>query len=179
MLLLPFAVQCAVIPLLRSHFRFLSGFGVLLLPFAGAMFAQLLARAQRGPRWWSWLLILLLVGSEAKLWLQPQNDHTIERDLGRELGRQLRFGETLASDMPRLDFYAGLQPPPPERVTIADILTRAHRPECRFVVLKRGRTPLDSADLAILGLEPRELPVLLSGHPGAADIQLFARRDRR
>lgn len=178
-LLLPLAAQCALIPLLKSHHRFVSGLGVLLLPFAGAMFADLLARVRRRGRWLPWLSIALLLGSEARLWLDLPNDRRIERDLGRELGRRLRYGEVLASDMPRLLFFAGLQPPPPARITLADVLTRARRPDCRFVVLKKGRTALDSGDLAILGLEPEELPVLLCADPGAADIRLFARRDRR
>lgn len=177
LLLLPFLMQCAVVPLLRSHFRFLSGFGVLLLPFAGAMFAWLW---QRSPRvWWPALWLLLLVGSESRLWLDRHPDRSIERLVGQELGRRLRYGETLASDMPGLMFFAGQQPPPPAPITLADILSRARRADCRFVVLKMGRTALDSGDLAILGLEQEELPALLSVHVGAADLQLYARPDRR
>ncbi|GAB4136427.1 MAG: hypothetical protein Fur0037_00950 [Planctomycetota bacterium] len=178
-LALPFAVQCLVAPLLKSHHRFVSGPGLLLLPFAGEALHSLLGRHVRlsAPRVLACLL--LLAGSEARLWLDPRTDRRIERDLGRLLGRELRYGETLASDMPRLVFFAGRKPPPPRPIGPAEILMEALDPNCRFVVLRKGRTPLDSEDLAILGLEPREVPALLSSLPGASEIRIHQRPDRR
>lgn len=175
LLVLPFLLQCAVIPVLKSHHRFVSGFGVLLLPFAGRAFVALLDRLRARRPWLPWIAIVLLVGSEARLWLDRPTDRTIERDLGRALGLRLGPDEILASDMPRLQFFAGLRPPPPDTIPAADILAIARQPRCRFVVLRRGRTDIDEQDLAALGLRRTTLPPAVVGHPSADAIELFAR----
>jgi hypothetical protein len=88
--------------------------------------------------------------------------------------------------MPRLDFFAGQQPPPPRPITADDVLRRAASPQCRFVVLvvRRGdtgdrrRTDVDDSALSALGLEPMLPPAILS----AADersLRLFARTRTR
>lgn len=171
--LLPFLMQCAVIPLLRSNLRFVSGFGVLLLPFAGAGFVALRERC-RGR--WRWLLVLLLVASEAKLWLGRPADRTIERELGRWLGAHMRERDTLASDMPRLWFFAGRKPPPPREIAEAELHEWAVGPDCVWVALRRGRNDAFLAELDGLGFAPQPLPDELRDRPGAGDVLLWRRR---
>lgn len=174
-LLLPLLAQCLVVPLLKSHHRFVSGFGVLLLPFAGAAFAAVLARLARRGRPWPIVAVLLLIGSEAKLFVDPPADRTIERDLGRWLRSERAPDQTVASDMPRLLFFAGLPPPPPRRIDAADLLAAAGTDACRYVVLKRGRTAIAPHTLAALGYAARPLPAALGGHPDHDAIALYTR----
>ncbi|MBL8727577.1 MAG: glycosyltransferase family 39 protein [Planctomycetes bacterium] len=169
-LLLPFAVQCAVFPLLRSNLRFVSGFGVLLLPFAGLAFATLLQRWR-----WRWLLVLLLVASEAKLWLGHPADRTVERDLGRWLATQMSPADTLASDMPRLWFFAHRRPPPPRVIRPEDLVRWAQQPSCRFVALRRGRSDAALPGLVQAGFAVVELPAGLRDAPDAGSLQLWQR----
>lgn len=174
-LLLPFVAQLLVVPLLKSHHRFASGLGVLLLPFGGIVLAELLAWGRRRAGWLPWAFAALLVASEAKLFLNPPNDRTIERDLGRWLATARQPAETVASDMPRLVFFAGLRPPPPRRIEPADLLAAAALPDCGFVVLKRGRTALPPGALAELGYRERPLPAELATHPHGGEIALLRR----
>lgn len=169
-LLLPFLLQCAVFPLLRSNLRFVSGFGVLLLPFAGLAFATLLQRTR-----WRWLLVLLLVASEAKLWLGRPADRTFERELGRWLATQMAPTDTLASDMPRVWFFAGRRPPPPREILAADLVRWAEEPGCRFVALRVGRTEGAGPGLTTAGFVIAELPPALHRVSGAASVQLWQR----
>ncbi len=175
LLLLPFLLQCAVIPLLKSHHRFVSGFGVLLLPFAGVALVQLQDWLRSCRPWLPAVAIAVVIASEARLWLGRLTDRTIERELGHVLAAAMRPGEVVVSDMPRLEFFAGQRPPPPAPIPASVILQLAQRPECRFVALKRGRTDIDARALAAFGLRPRALPTAVAGHPSAADIVLFAR----
>ena len=178
-LLLPFVLQCAAIPLLRSNHRFVSGLGVLLLPFAGALFALLLQRVR-----WRWLLVLLLLASEAKLWwrrplpdfgLGQPADRTIERELGRWLGGSMAATETLTSDMPRVWYFAGRRPPPPRQITPEVLLRDAGEPACRFVALRRGRSDRALDELARAGFIALELPAELRAVPGADEVVLRQR----
>jgi len=169
-LLLPFALQCAVFPLLRSNLRFVSGFGVLLLPFAGLAFATLLQRGR-----WRWLLVLLLIASEAKLWLGNPADRTFERELGRWLATQMSATDTLASDMPRLWFFAHRRPPPPRVIRPEDLVHWAEQPSCRFVALRRGRSDDAQTGLANAGFAVVELPAELRAEPDAGSVQLWQR----
>jgi len=186
LLLVPFVLQCAVVPLLQSHWRFLSGYGVLLLPFAGVAAAGtwkgLAARGRALP----WLFVALLAAADVRVFGARNADRAVERDLGRWLAHELGPGEFVVSDMPRLDFFAGQQPPPPRPITADDVLRRAASPQCRFVVLvvRRGdtgdrrRTDVDDSALSALGLEPMLPPAILS----AADersLRLFARTRTR
>jgi len=116
-----------------------------------------------------------LFGSEAKLFVDWPVDRTIERDLGRWLHQQRAPTELVASDMPRLLFFAGLPPPPPRRIGAADLLERARDPRCHFVALKRGRTALAPAVLEDLGYAARALPTSLAQHPDHDRIMLFYR----
>ncbi|MBX3464792.1 MAG: hypothetical protein KF830_16610 [Planctomycetes bacterium] len=170
LLLVPFLVQCAVLPLLFSHHRFVSGYGVLLLPFAGHAAAALAARPG-----WRIVLPLLLVASEAKLWLATPTDRGLERELGRWLAGQLAQGETLATDMPRVVYFAGRAPPPPRPILAADLQAWAAAPGCRFVALRTGRTDEVVPRLRALGYDALALPPHLQADPAAASVQLWAR----
>lgn len=169
-LLLPFALQCAVFPLLRSNLRFVSGFGVLLLPFAGLAFAQLLRRERL-----RWLLLLLLFAAEAKLWLGRPADRTIERGLGRWLSTHMAATDTLASDMPRLWYFAGRRPPPPREITADELIGWAREPSCRYVALRRGRNDDALPGLAAAGFVEIALPRELTADPTADEVWLFGR----
>lgn len=179
LLLLPFAIQCAVVPLLQSHHRFLSGFGVLLLPFAGNAMAALLPWLRARHRLLPPLLIVLVLATDGRVWAARQQDRAIERDLGHWLRPQLLPGERLATDMPRLSWFAGLQPPPPRPIPRAAILAAAAAPECRFVALVAGRSDVAAADLRALGFEQMELPPSLSDSAGQQRIRLYHRPRNR
>ncbi len=179
LLLLPFALQCLVVPMLQSHWRFLSGFGVLLLPFAGAGAAALWAWLVVRQRLLPWCLVLALAGSECRVFAARNQDRGIERELGRALGSQLAAGEFVVSDMPRLDYFAGQKPPPPRPILPAEVRQRAGQPGCRFVVLVTGRTELDDAALHELGLEPMTAPALLSADVERRGLRLFAKSRAR
>ncbi|MCR9247561.1 MAG: hypothetical protein NXI31_21230 [bacterium] len=187
LLLAPFLAQVAIVPLLKSHHRFASGLGVLLLPFAGAVFVALLdvtrrrataARERSRPVigcGWQLTPVLLLVLAAGKLLVNPPTDRTIERDLGRWLRAIRPATATIASDMPRLLYFAGLRPPPPRRIDAAELLAQATAETCRFVVQKRGRTAVDRAELTALGYREALLPASLANHPHATEILLLQR----
>jgi len=169
-LLLPFAMQCAVIPLLRSNLRFVSGTGVLLLPYAGHACTLLARRKLLAP-----LLVLLLVAGEAKLWLRHPADRSAEREVGCWLATQLQPGDTLASDMPRLWYFADRRPPPPRVITATDLLAWAADPRCRAVVWKQGRSAVDEAALGKAGYAKFALPAAVASVPGASELLVWRR----
>jgi hypothetical protein len=170
-LLLPFAMQCAVIPLLRSHLRFVSGTGVLLLPFAGCACEVLVRRGG----WRAPILALLLVASEGKQWFEAHPDRTAERDVGRWLATQLRAGDTLASDMPLVYYFADRRPPPPRTIAGEDLLRWAADPRCAAVIWKHGRSTVDTAALARAGFAAAEMPAALRTVPGVNDLVMWRR----
>jgi hypothetical protein len=179
LLLAPLVLQCAVIPLLRSHYRFVSGFGVLILPFAAFGLLRLLEHARRAGPLLPALLVAVVLGSEGRIVAARNRDRAIERELGRWCGARLEPGETVASDMPRFCYFAGQRPPPPRPILAEDLLVQASEPACRFVALVRDRTPgVKPEFLGKLGLEEMELPVLLCG-PADQRILLFVRTSHR
>lgn len=180
----PFAVQCAVVPALHSHWRFLAGFGCLLTVFAGIGTVALCDWLQSRHRALPHVLIGLLLASEGRLADARNADRVIERELGRWLRTQLAAGETIASDMPRLDWYAGQRPPPPRILLPQDILTLAAAAPCRFVALverraadgsPRRRTALEDAALVALGFVRVPGAALPAAAGPAPDIVLFRR----
>ncbi len=173
LLALPLLAFCLVIPLLRSNHRFVSGLGVLLLPFAGAACVRLAVHGRAAAA-----IALVLVASEAKLWFGGGADRTAERDVGRWLGGELSPGQTLASDMPRLVFFAGLRPPPPRTIAAADLRAWAGESTCRFVALRQGRTPAFVGELAGLGYAEVELPPDLAVRVRQARIAVWRRGGR-
>lgn len=174
-LVLPFVLQCLLVPLLRTHWRFLSGFGILLLPLSGAVLAGWLPVLARRARWLPWLAVALLVAAEARVFGARHGERAVERELGRWIGARLGAGEYVVSDMPRLCYFAGQRPPPPRPILPAEIVAAAGSPSCRYVALVEGRTAVDPDRLRDMGLEPTEPPGLLSEAVGRRGIRLFVR----
>lgn len=170
-LALPLAAFVVVIPFVKSNHRFVSGLGALLLPFAGAAAARLAARPRR-----AWLLALLLVASEAKLWLAAPPDRSYERELGVWLGTQLASGEAVCSDVARLVWWAGTKPPPPRPLDADDLRTWATAPGCRFVALREGRTGGFVGELPALGYAPCDLPPAVAATAERGKIAIWQRR---
>jgi hypothetical protein len=182
LLLMPFLLQCLVVPMLQAHWRFLSGFGALLFVFAGLALPPLLDALRVRGRWLPTAALLLLFASEARV-VQARNvDRLQERALGAWLRQQLRAGERIASDMPRLDWFAGQQPPPPRVIRPADLLAQASDPQCRFVALVERRDAdgtirrrTEFADGELLGLGFTRVAGA-PGMPPLTDVALFGRR---
>jgi hypothetical protein len=157
-----FLLQCAVVPLLRSNLRFFAGYGMLLLPFAGIGMVTLLAWLRARPGWLRVLLIAVVALPDAvRLPQLRRADRVVERELGAWLRPRLRAGETIATEMPRLAFFAGLPPIPPRRIERDEILLRCRDPATRFAAVVVERTGLHAADLAPLGFVELKLPEAL------------------
>lgn len=156
-------LQCAVVPLLRSNIRFLAGYGILVLPLAGVGFAFLSERlASAG---WQrlarphWLVVLLAFTPDlVRLPQRRGHERIVERELGRWLGARLEPGESIATDMPRLEYFAGLRPGPPRPVPAAEILEACKRAATRYAVVVQGRTPVTRHQLLGLGFSEVGLP---------------------
>ncbi len=175
LLLAPFVVQCLVVPALFAHWRFLSGYGVLLLPFAGIAWAALGTWLRGHGRIAVVAVLLLLFARElAVLPAGRRADRVVERTLGAWLGQQLRPGERVASDMPRLDFFAGVEPGPPRPILAAELEAAAARGDARFVAWVEGRTRVDPAVLRAAGWDEVALPDELRSEDRR--IRVFGRR---
>jgi hypothetical protein len=173
------ALQVAVVPLLRSNIRFLSGYGMLLLPFAGAAIAALLPRVRRWPLPAQLALAFTVVaGDLVRLPQTRRAERRIERELGEHLRGLLAPGEGIATDMPRLAFHAGLRPPEPRPIPPAEVLALAEQPATRFVAVVAGRTAVDGAEIAALGFAPATLRGPLAAAAAARGIEVFVRRGR-
>ncbi|HLU39086.1 MAG TPA: hypothetical protein VK081_06850 [Planctomycetota bacterium] len=200
----PFALQAAVVPLLHSHLRFLSGFGILLLPFAGVALARacrpgrvpsdglpepvperrrpggLLPAPQlqrAAPRWClPVLLSTALLPDLARLPAARGHERLIERQLGAWLAARLRPGEFIATEMPRLEYFAGQRPGPPRVITRDELLAAAAAPNAPFAVVVAGRSGIDAEDLARLGFRPVSLPDELSTLARTRGLLVYERR---
>jgi hypothetical protein len=171
LLLAPLAAQMAVSPLLRSNARFLSGFGILLLPFAARALVELVGDRPRP------LVLALFLALAPDLIRLPQargDDRTIERELGEYLGSRLRSGERIVTEMPRLEYYAGLQPGPPRPIARDELLRAAAH--ARFIAVVGERSRLDDTALRTLGLTPVSLPQHISTLARAGSLLVYERR---
>lgn len=159
-LVTPLLVQLAVVPLLRSYLRFLSGFGVLTLPLVGvALSSPLPAVLARG----RWLILAVALAPDAlRLPLARGADRLVERDLGVHLRALLAPDQFIATEMPRLEFFAGQRPGPPRPITPGEVLARCRDPRTRFAVIVAARTDVLDVDLRALGFAPLSLPSRLS-----------------
>lgn len=171
-LVAPFVAQMLVVPLLRSHARFLSGFGVLLLPCA-ALSLVTLARAR--PRWLALSVAAALLPDLVRLPVARGVDRSIERQLGEYLGSRLRPGERIVTEMPRLEYYAGLQPGPPRPITRDELLRSAADPRARFVVVVAQRSQLDAHDWTSRGWRAVSLPQVISMLAHARGLLVYER----
>ncbi|MBK8978951.1 MAG: glycosyltransferase family 39 protein [Planctomycetes bacterium] len=176
LLLAPLLIQLAIVPILRTNHRFLSGYGLLLLPFAGDAWRRAAPwLAQRGRALPALVLALAFAPDAIRLPAARRTDRVIERDLGVWLGAHLRPGERLASTLQRLDYFAGVEPASPRTIADAELAAAATDPRVRFVVhLAHRPTPLD-AELAHLGLTPVPLPADLAARSAERGIRVFGR----
>ena len=176
LLLAPFALFFGLIPLLRSHERFLLGYGLLLLPCAGLGLAWLAARVPLRPRTVGVLLLLLVARDLVLLPEAWQRERLVEKHLGRHLRRELRPGERVATEMPRLEYFAGQQPGPPRAVRADEVLAACTDPATRYVVFVAPRTPIDPAELARRGFTPAVIEGDLGLELSARNIRIFERK---
>jgi hypothetical protein len=170
----PFAVQLAVVPLLRSHVRFLAGFGLLLLPLAGAALAKL-GRGWR-PALRAAAVLLVLLPDLVRLPATRGADRLVERRVGEWLRPRLRAGDTVASDLPRFEYFAGLRPGPPRALTRDELLAAAASPRARYAVLVGPRSGVGAGDLERLGFRPLSLPESLSAMARQRALLVYERR---
>lgn len=175
LLLAPLCLQVLVVPMLRSHFRFVGGLGVLWLPFAGVALAHCLDRLASRPRFYRAALVAIVCLAHVGIFDARSQDRIVERELGRALRARLETGDTIASDMPTMLYYAGLQPPPPRAIAREEVEERARAPQCRFVAIVEGRTQLDAASLAALGYQLAVFPPELASQLKVRGISVYAR----
>lgn len=177
-----FLLQVAVIPTLFSNIRFLSGYGILLLPLAGAGVAALWPRlAGRPALCWS-LVALALAGDLVRLPQPRRADRVVLRELGTWLGARLRERQVdlgtrpIASDMPRLEFFAGQRPGPPRRIAPTEIVEACKSTVTRYAVFVRPRTPVPARTLAKLGFRRADLPPGLRELARRRHVEVYERR---
>jgi hypothetical protein len=171
-----FALQLAVIPFLRAHYRFVSGYGFLCLSFAGY------AWQRWQPKWRALhpalrvaLILAAVAGDLVRLPVVRRADRVVERDLGAYLGARLAPGEAIATDMPRLAFFAGLEPGPPRRIRPVDLLEACKSPRTRYAVFVAPRTAVHGEDLGA-DYAKAPLPEPLAAEVRARAILVFERR---
>jgi hypothetical protein len=153
------ALQAAVIPLLRSHHRFLSGYGCLALVFAGVAVARAAPRWRRlAPGWQVALACAALAGDLVRIPAARRADRAVLVELGGWLRPRLPRGERIATEMPRLEWLAGQRPSPPRRIERAELLAACAAPATRYAVVVAARSGVTAADLAAAGLRPLALP---------------------
>ncbi|MEZ5988983.1 MAG: hypothetical protein R3F30_07640 [Planctomycetota bacterium] len=108
----------------------------------------------------------------------PRADRTAERALGAWLGERLAPADDLVTDLPRVAYYAGREPPPPRRWTEPLLRARIDGERPRFVVLgvrREGRAEL-AASLAAYRPLPAVLATLAEG--GATGVERLGLYER-
>ncbi|MGE0142629.1 MAG: hypothetical protein AB7T19_05005 [Planctomycetota bacterium] len=162
LLALPFALQLLVIPVLRSHHRFLSGFGILMLPFAKVAITTLAARVGlRSRAILAGVLLVAFAGDLLRLPSYRRADRVVERRLGEWLRTRHVHDGQLVSDLQRADYFAGVRPAPPRRITAEEMERVADHAAVRFVVYSGPHGDRLAARLADSLFRPAELPVAL------------------
>lgn len=156
----PLLAQLVVVPLLRSYLRFLSGFGILALPLVGAALRSPLPAVLARGRWL--ILAAALAPDVLRLPLARGTDRLVERELGVHLRALLAPGQFIATEMPRLEFFAGQRPGPPRPIARSEVMARCQNARTRFAVLVAARTDVHDLDLRALGFAPLSLPSRLS-----------------
>jgi hypothetical protein len=183
-----FVLLLLVIPVLRSHHRFVSAYGALLLPFAGVALVALVDRTRRRSgrsRRSSALLAaatVLVLSPDLVRLPQPVNERRapIAR-LGAVLRGELAQGGHLATELARLELFAGERPGPPRRIEREEILARLDDPEAdvRVCVVVAPRTGITAEDLLPRGFAPLPLPAGLAGEIEELHVLVYARPRRR
>lgn len=171
-----FAVQIAVVPLLFSHIRFLSGYGCLMLAFAGLTVRVLWPHTKSLPAVAVALLgVVAVTGDLVRLPAERRADRVVLIDVGTWLRPRLQEGETIATDMPRLAYFAGVEPGPPRRITREDILEACKSSATRYAVVVASRTAVTEDDLRSAGFEPEDVPTWLRAKIAEREMLIYRR----
>lgn len=172
-----FLLQVAVIPFLRSHFRYLSGYGFLLLIFAGVTWRELLPRLGAWPRpLLAGAVLLAVAGDIVRIPQTRRENRLVLIELGHYLGARLGPGETVATDMPRLGYFAGTNPGTTRKIRREDILEWCTQPATRFAAVIERSTGVTEEDFVALGFEPMDVPPELHELMAARSILAYQRR---
>lgn len=155
-----FLLQVAVIPFLRSHFRFLSGYGFLLLVFAGRAWIDVRPRMARFTKPVQIMLVCVVVaGDLVRIPQERRGDRRVFVPLGRWLEPRLGPRSRLVTEMiPRLEYFAGVKPAPNRPLTRQEVLEACRPSDVGYAVFIRGRTGITLADLERLDFVPARLP---------------------
>ena len=106
-------------------------------------------------------------------------DRAVERDLGAWLRPQLRTGERLISDLPRVVYFAAQPPLPPRHFTAPQMLALVDATDVAMVVLRDRSERVPFAEIAPQ-LAPRfervALPVGLAEAAAVRGVAVFRRR---
>ena len=188
---LPFLLLClqvAVIPLVRATIRFVSGYGILLLPFAGDGLALLARRWQPRAAACVALALVALAPDLVRIVTPQRTEKAVLKELGLYLRARLGPDELFASaerrpssafplpsSMCRVEFFAGQQPGPPRPMQVAEILQLAADPRCRMALLAGEGPGIEPEDLAALGYRPHALPPGLAERAAERRIAAFER----
>ena len=178
---LAFALLILVVPILRTHHRFVSGYGALLLPAAGAgMVAALGAIGRTDRRARILALLLVLAPDLVRLPRSVNAERVYLIDLGAAIRTRLALGGALATEEARLEYYSGQKPGPPRRIERDELLARIDDPDAdvRVVAVIPRRTGLTAADLTARGFEPMSLPGELPARLAERGLLVFARPSR-
>lgn len=190
LLLLLFLLQVLVIPLARSTIRFVSGYGMLMLVFAGAGFVRVRCWPRLSSRpAFAALLLLAFAPDLVRLPQAQREDKQIERDLGEFLRARMQPSDIVVSaehrasssyDLPfsmcRVEFFVGMEPSPPRPLAIAELRAMAQDPRCKFGLIAQEPAGFGQEDLVALGFEPMALPDDLAHRAAKRRIAAFERR---
>ena len=167
-------LQVAVILTFVVRRRFFVSCAIAVHALAGPVLAKL-----RKP----WRVGLLAAALLLALWSGAtggiEANRAVERDLGEWLRPQLRSGERLVCDLPRVVWYAGQPPQPPRHHTAAQMAAMVAAPEVTCVVLRtRGdRSQFTQLQPQLLQrFERKALPEPLAAAADARGVAVFVRR---
>ena len=121
------------------------------------------------------LLALVLAWNLYRLFPPRKFEKTGEVVVARWIAGNLREGESIVTDMPRVAYYAGLRPPPPKVPGPGELARKCAHPGVRFLVLGSKRSLLER-----FGPPPPWIPAPLSPKAARAarerGIAVFTRR---
>jgi hypothetical protein len=166
------ALQVAVICTFVVRRRFLLSAAVPVLVFAGTGLLSLPRR---------WRNAVFVVGAAFGMVVAFRGtidaDRAVERELGRYLGAQLAPGNRISSNLARVVWFTGLQPPPPRRFRHSYYSLEAMDRSVQFLAISGS-----SEANMIWSEQPRgrfvlaELPEALAAGCRARDIMVLLRR---
>lgn len=167
-------LQVAVVCTFVVRRRFFVSCGVAAVTLAAAAVARL-------PRRVGCVLLLLAVGHGAVAGWNGgiDGDRRAERQLGEFLRTQLADGASIAGDLTRVRWFAGLPPLPPRRFDDGQLATMAQAEGVRFVVLgERDPSRRGPRLQAVLdaGFSPLALADDLAAACALRGIAVFVRR---